>query len=252
MLKGGFSRFPEHGKNISLQYSVYYSHIALSCVNSLMILLNLLANGFVVFRYYQTRARQPASNTSILLLSSFDFLQGAVAQPLFTSSYILELSGILDLSLEEAADITTCVLLGFSFMMVAIVLSTERLVAIVYPIHHRIYMRRKVLIYLSLTLFGVWTMINVILHVALPPLELFNLFYISVFILLPAGLIYTLTIYVKIFRVIRESAKIQSSSGLSMSSLKLPTTRNKEDTIDRDYGLNSGNSYIFMVKSISF
>ena len=96
-------------------------------------------------------------------------------------------------------------------------------------------------------------MINVILHVALPPLELFNLFYISVFILLPAGLIYTLTIYVKFFRVIRESAKIQSSSGLSMSSLKLPTTRNKEDTIDmRDYGLNSGNSYIFMVKSISF
>ena len=238
MSKGLFSRHSEHGKNISLPYSVYYNLIALSCVNSFMILLNLLANGFVVFRYYQTRARQPVSNTLIFLLASFDFLQGAVAQPLFTLSYILELSGIFSHILKEAADIATCTLVGINFTMVAIVLSTERLVAIVYPIHRRIYMRRKVLIYVSLTLFGVWTTINVILHLVLTPDQLFNLFYISVFVFLPAGLIYTLTIYVKMFWASRQSAKIQTSPRFALGCYG-----NGGNSTERSSRLNSGNSH---------
>ena len=238
MSKSILSRHSEHGKNISLPYSVYINLIALSCVNSLIILLNLLANGFVVFRYYQTRARQPVSNTLIFLLASFDFLQGAVAQPLFTTSFILELFGIFSHIIEEVADIATCTLVGFSVTMVAIVLSTERLVAIVYPIHHRIYVRRKVLIYVSLALFVVWTMINVILHLVLTPDQLFDLFYISVFILLPAGLIYTLAVYLKIFWASRQSAKIQTSHRFALGSYG-----NRGVSIERNSGLNSGNCH---------
>ena len=245
MLKGVICRYPESGQNISLQYPVYYNNIALPCVNSIVMLLNLLANGFVVFRYYQTRARQPVSNTLIFLLASFDFLQGAVAQPLFILSYILEFFGILNCSLHETANMVECILLGFSFLMVAVVLTTERLVAVVYPIYHRVYMRRKVLIFFSITLFGVWTAIMIILHVVLLPDEIF---YINVFVL-SSGLVYTVAVYIKIFRVSRASARIQSSGSYSMENFGLSTNENKRETIEKNSGLNSGNFHFKFLSS---
>ena len=238
-LKGVICRFPENGKNVSSEHSVYYSHIAVSCVNSLTILLNLLANGFVVFRYYQTRARQPVSSTLIFLLASFDFLQGAVAQPVLLSAYLSQLFGILNCSLQNATITVVCICLGFTFIMVAVVLSTERLVAVVYPIHHRIYMRKKVLVYISLALFGAWTMIMIILHIILPPVQLF---FFNAFILL-SGLIYTVAVYVKIFRVVRESAGIQSRNRFAMENYGLSKDGNKGERIEMNSRLNSGNSY---------
>ena len=85
-------------------------------------------------------------------------------------------------------------------------------------------------------------MIMIILHVALTPEQLFTIY---AFILLPAGLVYTLTIYAKIFCVSRESARIQSSTTFAVGNYGLSTIGNKGRAIERNFGLNAGNSHFF-------
>ena len=193
--------FTENAQNISL-HSIYYNDVALCCVNSVTILLSVFANGLVVYKYYQTRARQPVLNTLLFLLASLDLVKSIVGQSLFTSMYILKLFGIFHCTLENVAHRTIIILLGFSFIMVTIVLTSERFFAIVFPIYHRVYMRKKVLIYLTLALFVVWAILSMTFYQILPRLTQLCSVNISI---LSFGLVYTLAVYVKIFSVSRKS-----------------------------------------------
>ena len=183
-------------------HSVYYNDIALCCFNSVTILLNVFASGLVVYKYYQTRARQPVSNTLLFLLASLDFVKSAVCQPLYTSMFILEFVGFFHCTLQNVTETMICIFVGFSFIMETIVLTSERFFAIVYPIYHRVYMRKKVLIYLSLALFVAWAMLLITFHLIIPQLTQLFRFYLFV---ISFGLVYTLTVYVKIFSVSRKS-----------------------------------------------
>ena len=193
--------FTENAPNISL-HSIYHNNIALCCVNSVNILLSVFANGFVVYKYYQTRARQPVSNMLLFLLASLDLIKSSVAQSLFTSMYILKFFGIFHCTLENVTNGIIIILSGFSFIMVTIVLTSERFFAIVFPIYHRVYMRKKVLIYLTLALFVVWAILSMTFYLILPRLTQLSIVIVSI---VSFGLVYTLAVYVKIFSVSRKS-----------------------------------------------
>ena len=100
MSEGMFCWFTENAQNISL-HSIYYNDIALCCINSVTILLNVFASGLVVYKYYQTRARQPVSNTLLFLLVSLDLAKSCVGQSLFISMFILEFVGIFYCTLQN-------------------------------------------------------------------------------------------------------------------------------------------------------
>ncbi len=206
--------FTENAQNISL-HSVYYNDIALCCVNSVTILLNVFANGLVVYKYYRTRARQPVSNTLLFLLASLDFVKSIVAQSLFTSMYILKFFGIFHCTLEDVTNGIIIILSGFSFIMVTIVLTSERFFAIVFPINHRVYMRKKVLIYLTLSLFLVWAILSMTFYQILPRRTQLSIVNISI---LSFGLVYTVAVYVKIFSVSRKSRSRCCEKVLSRNS----------------------------------
>ena len=201
MSEGMFCWFTENAQNISL-HSVYYNDLALCCVNSLTVLLTVFANGLVVYKYYQTRARQPVSNTLLLLLASLDLVKSIVGQSTFTLMHILEFFGIFQCTLKNVTHRIIYILSGFSLIMVGIVLTSERFFAIVFPIYHRVYMRKKVLIYLTLSLFVVWAILSMTFYLILPRLTQLSIVNISI---LSFGLVYTVAVYVKIFSVSRKS-----------------------------------------------
>ena len=223
MSEGMLCWFAENAENISL-HSIYYNDVALCCVNSVNILLTVFANGLVVYKYYQTRARQPVSNTLLLLLASLDLVKSIVAQPLFTSMFILEFVGVFYCTLQNITETVLCVFSGFSFIMVTIVLTSERFFAIVFPIYHRVYMRKKVLIYLTLSLFVVWAILSMTFYLILR--QITQLCSVYLFILL-FGLIYTLAVYVKIFSVSRRSTTWRGEEVQSRNS-SLQNNRNRE------------------------
>ena len=201
MSEGMLCWFTESAQNISL-HSIYYNDIAICCINSVNIPLTVFANGLVVYKYYQTRARQPVSNTLLFLLASLDLVKSIVGQSLFTPMYILKLFGIFHCTLETVTNRTIYILSVFSFIMVTIVLTSERFFAIVFPIYHRVYMRKKVLIYLTLSLFVVWAILSTTFYLILPGLTQLCSVNISI---VSFGLVYTLAVYVKIFSVSRKS-----------------------------------------------
>ena len=216
--------FTENASNISL-HSNYYNDVALCCVNSVNILLSVFANGLVVYKYCQTRARQPVSNTLLFLAASLDLVKSIVGQSLFTSMYILKLFGIFHCTLENVIDRVLNILSGFSFIMVTIVLTSERFFAIVFPIYHRVYMRKKVLIYLTLALFVVWAIWSMTFCLILPR-RITQLYSLRISIL-SFGLVYTVAVYVKIFSVIRKSTTWRGEEVKSRNS-SLQNNDNRE------------------------
>ena len=205
-------------KNISWNSeATFYNDIAVCCVNGLTMVLNLLANGFVVYRYYVTRRRQPVSNTLLFFLALLYILQGIIAQPVIISMYILEVYDRFYCALQRAAEGTLSVFMGYSFIMATIILTSERNFAILYPIRHRVYMTKKVLSYFSLTVFAIWAVFASVCHITLPRLT--ELYYLYLCIL-SFGLVYTLVVYVNIFR---ESRKLTARLTEKLESTRSPS-----------------------------
>ena len=188
----------ESGKNSSINYN----DVALCCVNITTNVLNMIASGAVVYRYYQTRARQPVSNTLLVFLASLDLFKSTLTQPLYISIFILKFFGIFSCTYQRVTEAVMCISLGFGFVMATYVLTSERFFAIVYPIRHRVYMRKKVLLYACLTLFGVWVIFFTTFHIIYTTMiQLYRIY----LVVLSLGLAYTLAVYLKIFFVTRES-----------------------------------------------
>jgi hypothetical protein len=234
MSKGRMLCWPtETEKNISL-HSIFYNDVALCCVNIATMLLSLFASGLVVYKYHQTRARQPVSNTLLFLLASFNLLQSAVAHPLFISMFILEFFGIVNCTLQNVTEAIVCVLLGFSFIMATIVLTSERFFAILYPIYHRVYMRKKVLVYVSLSLFATCAILLTTCHLIISRSQML---YVYLFIL-SFGLVYTVAVYVKIFSISRKSITFHGEKAQPRSS-QLQNGSLAEEDINRIHGLSA-------------
>ncbi len=134
--------------------------------------------------------------------------------------HILEFFGIFHCTLKNVTHRIIYILSGFSLIMVTIVLTSERFFAIVFPIYHRVYMRKKVLIYLTLSLFVVWAILSMTFYLILPRLTQLSIVNISI---LSFGLVYTVAVYVKIFSVSRKSATWRGEK-FSQGTLRCRTT----------------------------
>ena len=231
--------------------SIFYSDITLCCINILTILANCFASGFVIYRYYHTRYRQPVSNALLFIMASSNFLKGILVHPLFISAFILRFFGIFNCALHSITETILCIFLGFSFNMATFVLTSERLFAVVYPFRHRVYIRKTMVYYLSLFLFIPWVILSISLHLIVPRIT--ELYYTYAFII-SIGLIYTFMLYMKIFfvsrrkvtsRVLDKSHSMDSSSqNVSVENntniSELSHTNAKEEKGGRDSGRNSG------------
>ena len=148
-------RFDSHSKNMlarcwytnevqngnSMQSS-FTSNVAVCCVNILLVILSLIFNGFVVYRYLKTKSRQPISNTLLFVLALVDLLQNLISQPVFITSVVLKLQNIFVCQLHDASKTLFAVFSGFGFFMVAVVLTSERMIAVIFPIWRRVHLRK--------------------------------------------------------------------------------------------------------------
>lgn len=176
--------------------AILANDISICSLNIVAIPLNVFFNGFVITKYLKTRSHQPVSNTLLFLLAVFDFLQGIIPQPLFTTIIILKLHRNFQCSFHTVIRTMIPVFSGISFVIATIVLTTDRLLAVVYPIWHRFIMKKDKVIMVILLLLFVWvTAVSVGRHCFYNRkiLSLAFLFFIAL------GLIYTVMVYVKIY-----------------------------------------------------
>jgi hypothetical protein len=189
--------------------SVFVSDVAVCCVNILIVILSILSNGFVVYRYWKTKSRQPVSNTLLFVLASFDLLQSIISQPVFITSLILKLQKIFVCQLHDASKTIFAVFSGFGFFMVAVVLTTERLLAVIFPIWRRMHLRKAHVVAISLGVFAFWgSFVVVTLHIV----NNNTLFRPITACAIGISLVYTLVVYAKIYCVCRRCKKRQQAS----------------------------------------
>ena len=226
-MSGEFNcRFMENNVSLHLEFN----DVALCCVNGIMSLLNFFLNAFVVLRFYQTRARQPVSNTLLVLLATLDLLKGSVCQILFISVIFSKFFGVFHCTLERVTNIILAIFLGYAFLLMTIVMTSERFFAILYPFYHRIYMRKKPLVYTSLLLFVLWATLMTISST----IWYFDKIYYMHLAIVLFGLAYTLAVYVKIFCVSRNSMVKHGEMTGSRNFCSLEKGHTKEDDKESD------------------
>ena len=139
--------------------------VTVCILNGVTSILIVLSNGFVIVRYLRTRSRQPVCNSLFFLIAAFDFLQGIIPLPLFMIVMMLKLHRNFQCTLHVATRSITLTFSGFCFIMATIVLTTDRLLAIVYPIWHRFVMKEKYIISITFLLFASWAFIICVIGV---------------------------------------------------------------------------------------
>ena len=206
--------------------SLFASDVAVCCVNILIVILSLLSNGFVVYRYLKTKSRQPVSNTLLFLLASFDLFQSIISQPVFITSVVLKLQKIFVCQLHNASKTIFAVFAGFGFFMAAVVLTSERLLAVVFPIWHRVHLRKAHVVGISLSVFVFWgSFVVVMLHVV-NNRTFFRTITAST---IGVSLVYALAVYVKIYFVCRRCKKRQQTTKKQKTSLSVVCARSMEN-----------------------
>ena len=211
------------------------SDVTVCILNGVASILAVLANGFVIVRYLRTRQHQPVCNSLFFLIAVFDFLQGIVPQPLFITVMMLKLHRNFQCSLHVVTRSIAITFSGFSFIMATIVLTTDRLLAIVYPIWHRFVMKEKYIISITFSLFVSWAVVAWVVGVhyhrnvtIIRPLILF---------LMLLGLIYTVIVYVKIYFVCWRA----KSQDLRLNNVKTTNQNIKEQDLRRKKQENDNN-----------
>jgi hypothetical protein len=105
-------------------------------------------------------------------------------------------------------------------------------------------MRKKVLVYVSLSLFAAWAILDLVttFHLIFPR-RLSELFYFYLFVL-SFGLVYNMAVYVKNFSVSRKATAFRGEKAQSRNSQLLnglSVVEKKGETGKKNSGLNPGN-----------
>ena len=189
--------------------SSFASNVAVCCVNILLVILSLIFNGFVVYRYLKTKSRQPISNTFLFVLALVDLLQNFISQPVFITSVVLKLQKIFVCQLNDASKTLFALFSGFGFFMVAVVLTSERMIAVIFPIWRRVHLRKLHVVSISLGVFVFWSgFVVVMLHVV----NNITLFRPITACFIGISLVYALAGYTKIYSVCRKYTKTQRAT----------------------------------------
>ena len=203
-------------RNSSSGTATLANDIALCVVNTLAVLLNVLANGAVVHVYLtSSRARQPVSNILLFVLSVFQLLQGTLSHPLFIAMKILESCKNSPCKLNAASKVMNGTFAGFSFFIVSYLLTSERLFAIVFPIRHRIFARKRCILGTSVIMFLVWAVLVVFLQLLWKKSLLFQAVTLT---FIAGGLAYSVAVYIKIYCIVRKSARAALAGTTSRAS----------------------------------
>lgn len=204
------------GRNVTVGPLTLSNISAQCCVNGITAVLNVFANAFVVFKLHQTRARQPVSSILLLFLASLDLLKGAVGQPLYILVDLLKYNGISNCDLRNIVEAILCLCLGYAFLLTTIVITSERFLAIIYPLYHRVYLLKKLLVYTCFMLLVAWAIVVGFFHTV----WYFRHVYLVYFCIILFGLVYTVFVYAKIFSVSRNSQKLIIERGHTVRSRK--------------------------------
>lgn len=194
--------------------SVFVSDVVVCCLNVVILILSLPFNGYVVYIYLKTKSRQPVSNTLLCVLASFDLLQSIISQPMFIINQILKLQKIFVCPLDDASKTVFVIFSGFALFMAAVVLTTERLLAVVFPLWHRVHLRKSHVVRISLIYFVFWgCYVVVMLHVLQNPI----FFRPITACLIGMNLVYAVGGYIKIYFVCQGCKKRQKATRKSTS-----------------------------------
>ena len=178
------------------------------CLNIVILMVSIPSNGYVVYRYLKMKPRQPVSNTLLYVLASFDLLQSIISQPIFIINEVLELRKIIVCPLDDASKTIFVIFSGFALFMAAVVLTSERLLAVVFPLWHRVHLRKSHVLTISLTYFVFWgCYVVVMLHV----LHNTVLFRPITACLIGINLVYAVAGYMKIYFVCQSCKKRQKA-----------------------------------------
>ena len=184
---------------------LFASNVTICIVNIFFMILSLILNGFVVHRYLKTHSRQPVSNTLLFILASCDLLQNIISQPVLITNVVLRLQRIHVCRLGDASRVLFAVFAGFGFFMVAVVLTTERMLALIFPIWRRTHLRKLHVVCISSGVFVLWSAYVVGMLYGVNDKTFFRPITAS---FIGISLVYALVGYTKIYFVCRKCTKM--------------------------------------------
>ena len=178
--------------------------IATSIVNSLTMILALVANGLVIVAVWTSRALHSPSNILVSCLAVTDLLTGLITQPLFILSHIARIKGLRDFYCYTTLGFSISVAISSitSFLLFSVV-SVNRFLVL------HLHLRYKELVTNRRVIFVVvccWIMCIVEASFTIT-YGFYEIHFEILVMILTIGVAVTVTAYMKIFFVIRKYEK---------------------------------------------
>ena len=181
--------------------TLYEVSIATSVVNSLTMILALVANGLVLAAVWSSRALHSPSNILVCCLALTDLLSALITQPLFILSHIARIQGYQELYCFTTMgfSISVAILSIVSFLTFTAVSVNRFLVLHLHLRYTELVTNRRVIF------IAVCCWILCILEVSLTiPQGLYKTHFEVLIVFLCVGVFITLSAYTRIFHVIRK------------------------------------------------
>lgn len=132
------------------------SDIAVCVINILLAILTTIGNASVIVAYMKNSNLQTKNNLLIVALAMTDLVVGLWAQPSFVWVKITEMDGRIDCIIEIINDLTTKFCITVSLLILCVVVSAERYLAVFHPFKHRAWLtKRKLLVAVTVIWIGV-------------------------------------------------------------------------------------------------
>ena len=193
--------------------AVYLSSMFLCIINGVLAVHAFVLNSLVVALYFKDKRFQTTANLLILALALSDLFVALLTQPAAIVNAALKLKGVHSCISEVTTYALTECGVGLSCFTVCFTISLERLVAICWPLRHRVFVTKSLLVktFLAQVLFCV-LILPVVLYKSL--VFLLNL---QSYSMLTAA-IFMITAYVRISTVIHKRSQTFSENSTAKTA----------------------------------
>lgn len=172
------------------------SDVSTCVVNALLAILTCIGNTCIILAYHRNQALQTKSNLLIVALALTDLLVGALVQPLFVWVKIKQMMGTIDCFLEIVSDLSTKFSFGVSLLTLGLIVTTERYIAVFYPLKHHAWLTKKKLLYSIILIWVATAVVTMIIPTGVPAV-VYQSFGLALIVL---TLTTSLSLYIKIGR----------------------------------------------------